>query len=124
MRRAEAGARLHSFLLGLALAVPAAYHGVWNLSTEGRAFWTEDSGLPPVLRYVVGASELLASGALVTGCLRRSAAVGLLLIFVGAIPHHVAAGYSFKHGGYEPLLVYATVALAIALQQSSSRKKR
>ncbi len=90
------------------------YHGLWNLGGEGTRWWIEQSGLPPSLRFLIGVSELCAALALTVNVLARLAAIGLFVIFVGAIPQHWAQGFSFKHGGWEPLLVYALLSLAIA----------
>jgi putative oxidoreductase len=109
-------AALFDFALRLTLAIPVAYHGAWNLGANGAQWWAESSGLPVPLRFLVGGAELAASLSLVTGVLSRLAAVGLAIIFAGAIPQHWGQGYSFKHGGWEPVLVYAMLALLIALR--------
>lgn len=98
-----------------ALVVPCLYHGAWNLSAAGGAWWLASSGLPPALRFLVGAAEIAAALALVTGVMSRLAAAGLVVIFAGAIPQHAAQGFSFKQGGWEPLFVDLVIALAIAL---------
>lgn len=98
----------------LALAVPCAYHGAWNLGAAGAAFWAA-SGLPPALRFVVGAGELAAALALVTGLGARLAAALLVPVFLGAVAVHAPRGFSFKDGGYEPPLVYALLAASFAL---------
>jgi uncharacterized membrane protein YphA (DoxX/SURF4 family) len=107
---------VHAWLVRLALLVPVVYHGAWNLGPSGAAWWASSSGLPPTLRWVVGAAELAAAIALATGALGRVAALGLVLIFAGAIPQHAPLGFSFKVGGAEPLVVYGLLALAIALE--------
>jgi uncharacterized membrane protein YphA (DoxX/SURF4 family) len=112
---------LGNWLVRAALAIPTLYHGAWNLGSEGMLFWTRDSGLPPWLRFIVGGAEICASLAILSGVLSRLAACGLLLIFIGAIPQHYAAGFSFKHGGYEPVVVYALLALALATERPSHR---
>jgi uncharacterized membrane protein YphA (DoxX/SURF4 family) len=106
---------LSRWLVSAALVVPCIYHGVWNLSDAGAAWWLTDSGLPPALRLLIGAAELAAAVALVSGVLSRLAAAGLAIIFLGAIPQHVAHGFSFKNGGWEPLFVDLLLALAIAV---------
>lgn len=106
---------LSQWLVRAALVVPCVFHGAWNLGAEGAAWWVASSGLPPGLRFVVGVAELAAALALVSGVLSRLAAAGLVVIFAGAIPQHVAHGFSFKGGGWEPLFVDLVVALAIAV---------
>lgn len=109
---------LSSWLVRMALAIPCAYHGAWNVGDDGAAWWTSSSGLPASLRFVVGAAEIAAAIALVSGVLSRVAAVGLVVVFAGAIPQHVGNGFSFKHGGYEPLVAYALIALAIVFTRN------
>jgi putative oxidoreductase len=103
------------WLARLALGLPTLYHGVWNLSAEGAAWWQSASGLPPALRFVIGTAEVLASVALVTGSLARLAAALLVPIFAGAIPQHWAEGFSFKQAGWETVFVYLMLSLAIAV---------
>ena len=43
------------WLLRIALAVPVAYHGGWNLAPAGRAWWSA-SDLPAALGIAVGLS--------------------------------------------------------------------
>lgn len=108
-------AKLASVLGRAALAVPVAYHGSWNLGSEGAAWWAHDSGLPVALRFVVGTAELAASVSVMTGIWTRAAALGLVLIFLGAIPQHIANGFSFKKAGIEPLVVYVLLASALVV---------
>ncbi len=119
--RSSYGHALGPWLVAVALALPCVYHGLWNLSSTGAEWWQTTSNLPPSLRYLIGGAELAAALGLVTGVLRRWAALGLVPLFLGAIPHHLAAGFSFKHGGYEPPLVYALVALGLALSSPSPK---
>jgi putative oxidoreductase len=121
LRFAELRARpLSAWLLRGALAIPCVYHGAWNLSLDGAAWWSSSSGLPVALRFVVGVAEVAAALALLSGVLSRVAAAGLVVIFVGAVPHHIANGFSFKHGGYEPLVVDALLALAVVFHPQPS----
>lgn len=107
--------------LHTALAIPCIYHGIWNLSNSGTAWWRDESSLPPWLRYFVGVGEIAAAVGLWSGWLRRPAAAALSLVFLGAIPQHITAGYSFKHGGYETPLAYLLLSLFIALRPRSIR---
>ena len=113
-----------AWLVRIALIVPVVYHGGWNLGGAGAAWWHASSGLPPSLRFVIGGAELAAALAIATGRLGRVAAIGLVLIFVGAIPQHAALGFSFKVGGVEPLVVYVLLALAIALEPRRDARAR
>lgn len=105
-----------AWLVRVALLVPVVYHGLWNLGPGGAAWWTSASGLPPALRWLVGGAELAAAIALASGVLGRVAALGLVAIFIGAIPQHAPLGFSFKGGGVEPLIVYVLLALAVAVE--------
>ena len=105
-------------MLHAALAIPITYHAMWNLSAAGARWWLHDSGLPTGLRFVVGIAELAAVVAIALGPLRRVAALTLSLLLLGAIPQHWRLGYSFKGGGWEPVLAYAMVALSIAMRSS------
>lgn len=107
--------------LHASLAIPCIYHGIWNLSGEGARWWQGDSNLPPWLRYLVGAGEVAAAIGLFTGWLRRLAAAALVLVFLGAIPQHVHAGFSFKHGGFETPFVYLLISVFIALRPRAQR---
>ena len=112
-------ATLSDLAVRAALGVPVAWHGAWNLGAAGARWWAEDSGLPPALRFVIGAAELAASAALLTDRLARHAAAGLFVIFLGALPQHTAQGFSFKDGGWEPILVYLLLSLSVALRAPS-----
>lgn len=110
--------RLSLWLVRWALAIPMAYHGLWNLSAEGATWWASDSGLPTELRFAVGLGELAASLSLASGVLSRLAALALIPLMLGAIFQH-ADHYSFKVGGFETPLVYAMLAIATALEPST-----
>ena len=111
-RAAGADLLLHS-----SLSIPCIYHGIWNLSKAGDTWWHAASGLPPALRFLVGAGEVAAAVGIWSGAGRRLAATGLAVIFLGAIPQHMAAGFSFKHGGYETPLAYLLLSIFIALRR-------
>lgn len=111
---------LSRWLLVAALAIPCTWHGAWNLSDAGAVWWATASGLPAALRFVIGSAELAAAVGISLGVLSRPAAAGLALIYAGAVPQHIDQGFSFKHGGYEPPLVYLLIALAFALSPRSA----
>ncbi len=106
------------------LAAPTTFHALWNLSSEGQLWWQQSSGLPPTLRFLIGGAELCAAIGLVTGIASRAAALGLLVIFTGAIPQHFHAGYSFKNGGWEVLSVYWLLALFLTLRPTPRWTRR
>ncbi len=103
------------------LVPPCLFHGWWNMSDAGARWWALESGLPVGLRWVVGFAEWAAAISLATGVLSRWAAVGLVALFIGALPQHWAHGYSFKENGVEVLVAYATLSLAIALRPPERR---
>lgn len=103
-------------LLRWTLAVPLVFHGLWNVSAVGEAWWVASSGLPPLLRWVVGPAELAAALAFAIGVQVRLAAALLVPVMLGAVQQHLAQGYSFKHGGWETPLAYAMLAAALALR--------
>ena len=77
-------------LVGLSkLAGPSATHWALRLSR-----W----GYPPASRYVIGVIELLAGLGLLVPFVRRSAAVALIVVMVGAFVTH------FVHGEFVHLL--------------------
>ena len=106
------------WLVRWALAVPMAFHGLWNIGAAGTLWWTESSGLPPDLRWVVGLGEVLAALSLASGVLCRVAAIALVPLMVGAVFQHMGS-YSFKEAGFETPLVYAMLAMAVALEPST-----
>lgn len=105
---------LASALPIVALAVPCAVHGAWNIGEEGARWWTAESGLWPPMRWLIGGGELAATVALVIGQGRRLAAALLAPIFVGAVFVHWPAGFSFKQNGWETPFMDLLLALAIA----------
>lgn len=115
--------RFSQRVLRWALAIPLTYHGVWNLSAGGAAWWASTSGLPEDLRFLVGVGELAIALSFASGVLSQLAAIALIPLMLGAVAQH-ADTYSFKVGGFETPLVYAMVALSIALEPSSYSLER
>lgn len=112
-------------LVRWALAIPVAFHGSWNLTAEGARWWESESGLPKDLRFLVGLAEIAGACSLAGDFFARWAAGGLVLIFLGALPQHWRNGFSFKNGGWEPLFVYALLALSIVVpDRKNSGKER
>lgn len=104
------------------LALPLAYHGTWNITAIGEAWWIASSGLPPVLRWLIGPAELAAALGLALGLHVRLASGLLVPVMLGAVAQHLAQGYSFKHGGWETPLVYAMLAMALAIRPTQERR--
>jgi len=74
---------LGSFLLRVGLAVIFIFHGYLKLSQEGGRAWTES--LDGNVQMAVAWGETICGVALLVGLLSRLAAVGLVVIMVGAI---------------------------------------
>jgi uncharacterized membrane protein YphA (DoxX/SURF4 family) len=74
-------------LLKIILALGFVYHGVFNISEEGRVFWSEGTQLmyPSYLRWPVGLGEIAAAAMLFWSYSERLAIWGLGLIMVGAV---------------------------------------
>lgn len=75
--------QLASFLLRVGLAVIFIFRGYIMLSVEGGRAWTDD--LPEGTQMVVAWGEMVCGCAMLVGLLSRLAAVGLIVIMVGAI---------------------------------------
>lgn len=76
-------AHLGSFLLRVGLAVIFIFHGYLKLIQEGGRAWTDT--LDGDVQVAVAWGEMLCGVALLVGLLSRLAAVGLVVIMVGAI---------------------------------------
>lgn len=76
-------AHLGSFLLRVGLAVIFIFHGYLKLIQEGGRAWTDT--LDENAQMAVAWGEMLGGVALLIGLLSRLAAVGLVVIMVGAI---------------------------------------
>lgn len=106
------------FWVRTALAVSLLYHGVWNLSVEGAAWWLSGaSGFDPRLRFVIGVGEIFAAIAFLANRYVRMAALCLVPIFLGAVSTHLAMGYSYKKGGIEVPLSYLMLCIGLCLNR-------
>ena len=76
-------AHLGSFLLRVGLAVIFIFHGYLKLIQEGGRAWTDS--LDGDTQMAVAWGEMVCGVALLIGLLSRLAAVGLVVIMVGAI---------------------------------------
>jgi len=78
---------LAPLVLRLGLAVIFIYHGLSKLGPDTRwgTAWAGDLDLPPAVQAAVAWGEFLGGVALAIGFLARLAALGLIVIMVGAI---------------------------------------
>ncbi len=91
-------------------------HGLTKLlvfTPAGTAGFFESIGFPGLLAYPVMAGEIVLGLALIAGFLTRWAALGALIIMIGATVPHLGNGFSFSNpgGGWE-YPVFWSVALA------------
>lgn len=107
-------------LLRLALAAVFITHGLDKVgSAAGFGFnWAEKmpNPPPPVLQAMVAWGELIGGVAIALGILTRPAAVGIIIIMMGAIfTVHGPKGFSMSQGGYEYNFVLILVAASLVL---------
>jgi putative oxidoreductase len=121
------GVALRTFvplLLRAALAAVFIYHGLEKIHPD-KAYglkWATDPSAPamirdaPPLQALVAWGELLGGVAIALGLFTRLAAVGLIIIMLGAIFTVTGAkGFGAVQGGYEYNFVLILVAMALAL---------
>jgi putative oxidoreductase len=104
-------------LLRAALAAVFIYHGLDKVQQEKNfgGNWAGDM-LPMVLQFLVAWGELLCGVAIALGLLTRVAALGIIVIMVGAIFTVTGQkGFSMVGGGFEYNYVLILVAGALAL---------
>ena len=92
-------------------------HGLTKLlvfTPAGTAGFFESIGFPGVLAYPVIAGEIALGLALIVGFMTRWAALGALVIMIGAIIPHLPSGFSFSNpgGGWEYPVFWAVTLLA------------
>ncbi len=92
-------------------------HGLTKLlvfTPAGTAGFFESIGFPGILAYPVMAGEIALGLALIVGFMTRWAALGALVIMIGAIIPHLSAGFSFSNpgGGWEYPVFWAVILLA------------
>ena len=104
--------RFGFLLLRASLFIPFFYHGFWNLTDSGRAWWFAQPQLPQNLRIPVGIIEIVCAAALLGNRFVRGASAAIAVIMAGSLMLHLQAGYSYKNGGFETPLSYLLIALA------------
>lgn len=99
------------YLFGLFGAEPAAIEKL-----AGRiASWGWPA--PTLLAYAVGVTQFFGGACVLIGLLTRFWASGLaVMMAVGAIKEHGAAGFSYVNGGWEYNFVLGVLALSLAVQ--------
>ena len=109
-------------LLALRLASSSAflYHGSAILfgafGGPGPREFAHSHGWPISLAYAVGLVQVVGALAVLTGVLARVAALGLVVVMVGAIGLvHLRHGFDVSNGGFEYALTQLLVNLAIVL---------
>lgn len=95
-------------------------HGLTKLlvfTPAGTAGFFESIGFAGVLAYPVIAGEIVLGLALIAGLLTRWAALGALIIMIGAIVPHLGNGFSFSNpgGGWEYPVFWSAVLVAQAM---------
>jgi putative oxidoreductase len=103
-------------LLRAALAAVFIYHGLDKVSPDKGygTSWHPDLAMP--LQVLIAWGELLGGVAVALGILTRYAAIGLIIIMIGAIVTvHGKHGFGMQSGGYEYNFVLILVAGALAL---------
>ena len=95
-------------------------HGLTKLvefTPAGTVGFFESIGFPGILAYPVMAGEIALGFALIVGFMTRWAALGALVIMIGAIIPHLSAGFSFSNpgGGWEYPVFWAVTLLAQAM---------
>jgi len=104
-------------VLRISLGVIFLAHGLQKISGfEGILKFFASIGLPATLAYVVATIETVGGACLILGLFTRSAAVGIIMIMVGAI-FSVKLSKGFI-GGYE--LDVSLLAIAVSLVLSGS----
>jgi|GEM_PF-6978699 len=108
---------LSDLSLRLALVIPLAFHGVWNLSADGQTWWKTEARFQSWLSYPVGFIEIACSLAILFKIKDRIASAIVLVIMSGAVMEHLKNGFSFKQNGFETPLIYGLIALSMALRK-------
>jgi putative oxidoreductase len=106
-------------LLRAGLAVVFIYHGLGKVRPEanyGMSWMPADHALPGAVQALVAWGELLGGVAIALGLLARVAAVGIIIIMLGAIyTVHLQHGFGLEHGGYEYNFALIIMALCLVL---------
>lgn len=107
-------------LLRLALAAIFIFHGLDMVSGPDHAWgatWNRNPGAPPApAQLAVAWGELIGGIALALGFLTRLAAIGIIVIMVGAIATvHWPHGFSITQGGFEYNFAIIIMCLCLVL---------
>lgn len=102
--------------LRVGLGVIFIYHGYRKVFGEGTNFGSawNPSGLPVIMQTLVAWGELLGGTAILLGFLTEFAALGIIVIMLGAISLvHGKNGFSLADGGFE--YNFALIMMCLAL---------
>ena len=91
-------------ILRIGLGTIFIYHGQGKVFGAGHQFGTawNPSGMPVILQTLVAWGELLGGTAILIGFLTELAALGIIIIMIGAIiTVHGENGFSMMNGGFE-----------------------
>ncbi|MBY0526882.1 MAG: DoxX family protein [Gemmataceae bacterium] len=119
MTRAALQDTIMPLALRVALAAVFIFHGWGKVMTEGNemgAAWAAKMPEPPPreLQQAVAWGELAGGVALALGLLTRLAALGIVVVMVGAIVNvHGEKGFSMMNGGYEYNFVLIAIGVAL-----------
>ncbi|WP_324678373.1 DoxX family protein [Hymenobacter sp. GOD-10R] len=104
-------------LLGLAF-IASGFKKLSDLTATVGMF--SSMGLPGALAYVVGAAELLGGIGLLVPRFTRLAAIGLIIIMVGAVIMHATKIPGGLAGGLPALVLLALLAVVLWLRRPAS----
>jgi len=104
-------------LLGLAF-IASGFKKLTDLPTTVGMF--SSMGLPGALAYVVGAAELLGGIGLLVPRFTRLAAIGLIIIMVGAVVMHVTKIPGGLAGGMPALVLLALLGVVLWLRRPAA----
>jgi uncharacterized membrane protein YphA (DoxX/SURF4 family) len=102
-------------LLGLAF-IASGFNKLRDLSGTISMFGS--MGLPSVLAYVIGGAELLGGIGLVVPRLTRLAAIGLIIIMIGAVVMHATKIPGGLAGGVAAIVLLVLLAVLLWLRWS------
>lgn len=107
---------LAPLFLRLGLGVIFLYHGYGKVFGEGANFGSSwnSHGMATIIQILVAWGEFLCGGAILLGFMTKLAALGIIVIMVGAIVLvHGKNGFGMMNGGFE--YPYALITMALAL---------
>lgn len=95
-----------------------AYHGAWNFSAAGQAWWKNEATYSAWLSYPTGFLEIACAFSYFFKIRERIASVIVMVLMSGAVIEHLKNGYSYKQNGFEVALAYGLVAASVAFKKS------